>query len=65
MEKGNSNFLLGVGLGSLLGAVAYKFSRSSKAKKWKTKACCAMHEIGDKAEALLDNAKGKVAETTR
>lgn len=35
MECGNTKFLVGLGLGSAIGALVYHFSRTAKAKKLK------------------------------
>lgn len=39
METSCSKFWLGLGLGSIIGVVAYRFSCSSKGKMLKEKAC--------------------------
>ena len=35
MESGKSNFLIGLGVGSVIGALAYRFWRSPKGKRVK------------------------------
>ncbi|ALK83677.1 hypothetical protein BvMPK_1060 [Phocaeicola vulgatus] len=39
MENRNSSLWIGLGVGSVIGALAYRFSRTSKAKKLKEKVC--------------------------
>ena len=63
MENRNSSLLIGLGVGSVIGALAYRFSRTSKAKKLKEKVCDAFHKITGQTEDLLDEAKEKVADT--
>ena len=41
----DSHFLIGLGVGSILGALAYGFARSSRAKKMKAEVCDALHRI--------------------
>lgn len=63
MESRNSNLWIGLGIGSVIGALAYRFSRTSKAKQLKEKVCDAFHKITGQAEEMLDEAKEKVADT--
>ena len=58
METSCSKFWLGLGLGSIIGVVAYRFSCSSKGKMLKEKACHVLHRMGGKAEDMIDSAKG-------
>ena len=62
MENRNYNLWIGLGVGSVIGALAYRFSRTSKAKKLKEKACDAFHKIAGQAENVLDEAKEKAAD---
>lgn len=62
MESRNYNFWIGLGVGSVIGALAYRFSRTSKAKKLKEKVCDTYHKITGQTEELLDEAKEKVAD---
>ncbi len=62
MENRNSNLWIGLGIGSVIGALAYRFSRTSKAGKLKEKVCDAFHKITDQAEDVLDEAKGKAVD---
>mgnify|MGYP000012632342 FL=1 len=63
MGTNYSKFGLGLGLGSIIGVVAYRFSRSSKGKALKEKTNQVFHQIGDKAEDMIDSAKNKMANT--
>ena len=62
MENRNSSLWIGLGVGSVIGALAYRFSRTSKAKKLKEKVCDAFHKITGQAEDMLDEAGEKVVE---
>ncbi len=59
MENRNSNLWIGLGIGSVIGALAYRFSRTSKAKKLKEKVCDTFHKITGQVEDVLDEAKEK------
>ncbi len=61
MER-NSNLWVGLGVGAVLGALAYRFSRTSKGKQLKEKVCDAYHKITGQAEDMLDKAKDKMAD---
>ena len=63
MENRTSDLGLGLGIGSVIGALVYRFSRTSKAKKLKKKVCDAFHKISGQAEEMLDTAKEKVLDT--
>ena len=65
MENRNSSLWIGLGVGSVIGALAYRFSRTSKAKKLKEKVCDAFHKITGQAEDMLDEAGEKVADTRK
>ena len=45
MGSGNAKFLVGLGIGSAIGALVYHFSRTAKAKKLKNDVFNALHEI--------------------
>ena len=62
MENRNSILWIGRGVGSVIGDLAYRFSRTSKAKKLKEKVCDAFQKIAGQAEDMLDEAKEKVAD---
>lgn len=59
MENRNPNLWIGLGIGSVIGALAYRFSRTSKAKKLKEKVCDTFHKITGQVEDVLDEAKEK------
>lgn len=63
MESRNSNLWLGLGIGSVVGALAYRFSRTSKAKRMKRKVCHALHKMGEQAESMFETAKEKALDT--
>ena len=63
MENRNSSLCPGLGVGSVIGALAYRFSRTSKARKLKRKVCDAFHKITGQAEDVLEEVKDKVADT--
>ena len=56
MENRTSDLWLGLGIGSVIGALVYRFSRTSKV-------CDAFHKISGQAEEMLDTAKEKVLDT--
>ena len=62
METSCSKFWLGLGLGSIIGVVAYRFSCSSKGKMLKEKACHALHRMGGKAEDKVAHETFNIAE---
>ena len=51
MECRHGNFWIGLGIGSILGAVAYRLSRTAKAKQLENDIYDAIHRIGRDAEA--------------
>lgn len=63
METNHSKFWMGLGLGSIIGAVVYHFSCSSRGKQLKEKVRHAFHKAGDNAEELVDEAKDKALQT--
>ncbi len=63
METGSSKFWLGLGLGSVLGIVLYRFSCSSKGKQLKEKACQTFHKVSEQAGDMFDSAKEKMMNT--
>lgn len=54
-----SHFWIGLGVGAVLGAVAYRFSSSAKAGQLKERVDRALHKVGGEAEEMLDAAKKK------
>ena len=59
MGSGNAKFLVGLGIGSAIGARVYHFSRTAKAKKLKNDVFNALHEIEADAELAVVEAKDK------
>lgn len=60
MERKCSNFWIGLGLGSVLGAIVYRCCQTSKAKQLKEKVSHAFHVATDQAEDLADTAEDKI-----
>lgn len=60
MDSRNSKFWLGLGIGSIIGSLVYRFCQTSKAKKMKEDVCTALQKISGKTENMLDGAKEKV-----
>ncbi len=54
-----SKFLIGLGVGAVLGALAYRFSSSAKAKQLRIKVDHALHRVSGEAEDFFDTAKEK------
>ena len=46
MECRHGNFWIGLGIGSILGAVVYRLSRTAKAKQLESEIYDAIHRIG-------------------
>ena len=63
MGSGNAKFLVGLGIGSAIGALFYHFSRTAKAKKLKNDVFNALHEIEADAELAVVEAKEKAVKT--
>ncbi|WP_293664945.1 YtxH domain-containing protein [uncultured Parabacteroides sp.] len=60
METNNSKFWIGLGLGSIIGAVVYRFSYSSLSRQVKEKVYHSLHRLHGGAEVMMDEAKDKV-----
>ena len=63
MGSGNAKFLVGLGIGSAIGALVYHFSRTAKAKKLKNDVFNALHEIEGDAELAVVEGKEKAVKT--
>ncbi len=50
MKCKDSNFWIGLGIGSVAGALAYHFSRTEKAKKLEDAICRAIHKANGEAK---------------
>ena len=59
MECIHGNLWIGLGIGSILGAVAYRLSRTAKAKQLENDIYDAIHRIGRDAEAAAACAEKK------
>lgn len=59
MESSNSKFWLGLGIGSVIGAVVYHFSCTAKAKQLKEKVSSTFKKISGDSEDYLEDAKDK------
>lgn len=55
----NSNFWIGLGIGSVLGALAYRLSRTSRAKKLESDIYHAIRRVGIRADDMLEDAENK------
>lgn len=62
MESKCSHFWLGLGLGSVLGAIIYRCCQTSKARQLKEKVTNAFHQATGHAEEFVDSAKNKAME---
>ena len=52
-----SRFWLGLGIGSVIGAIVYRYSCSTKGKEMKAKACETFHKMYNKAGDMVYSAK--------
>lgn len=55
----HGNFWIGLGIGSVLGAVAYRLSRTARVKKLESDIYDAIHRIGQDAELVVADAERK------
>ena len=53
METNNSKFWIGLGLGSIIGFVTYRFSCSSMSKQVKEKVYHSLHKLHGGAEVIM------------
>ena len=60
----DSHFLIGLGIGSIFGALAYGFARSARAKKMKAEVFDALHRIEGHTECLIEKVADRVANET-
>lgn len=59
MEGKNSNFLVGLGVGSVFGMLIYRFCCSERAKRLRKSMSDTIHNMGNHAHDLMDSAKEK------
>ena len=59
MKCKDSNFWIGLGIGSVAGALTYHFSRTEKAKKLEDAICRAIHKANGEARSSLTLLKKK------
>ena len=59
--KCKGKFWVGLGMGAVLGVIAYHCSRTAKAKELKNKMCCAAQTAAEKAGEWMTNAKERAA----
>lgn len=59
MECKHGNFWVGLGIGSVIGAVVYRLSRTAKAKQLEGEIYDAIHRIGRNAEKAAAHAEKK------
>ncbi len=59
MANCNSNFWLGLGIGSVIGALVYRFSCTPKAKEFTGKVCDSLCKMSGQTEEMVDTAKEK------
>lgn len=57
-----SNFWMGLGLGAVLGAVCYRYSRTQHAKELKCKVQDAVRKVSERGSEMLNSAKEKMAD---
>ena len=62
MQSSTAKFWLGLGLGSVLGMIVYRCSRTDKVKELKRKMCCAAQSAADKAGEWMANVKDKTCD---
>ena len=60
MESGKSNFLIGLGVGSVIGALVYRFWHSPKGKCVKEKVNHAFQKVTGDSVNLIDTVNDKV-----
>ena len=60
MERGKSNFILGLGVGSVIGAIVYHFWCSPKGKKMKEKVNHAFQKVTGEGINMIDTVNAGV-----
>lgn len=63
MECGKSNFVIGLGVGSIIGALVYRFCMSPKGKMMKEKVNGMFHKVTGDAVDMIDTAKDKALDS--
>lgn len=63
MKSGNTKFVLGLAIGSAIGALVRHYSHTARAKQLKIDVLKALHEIEVDAEIAMKEAKVKAAKT--
>ena len=63
MKCKDSNFWIGLGIGSVAGALAYHFSRTEKAKKLEDAICRAIHKASGEAKEFINTAEEEALHT--
>lgn len=58
----NGKFWAGLGLGAVLGVVAYYCARTEKARELKKRMCCAAHNVAEKAGEWIADTKKETTE---
>nr|WP_302829195.1 YtxH domain-containing protein [uncultured Bacteroides sp.] len=59
MKCKDSNFWIGLGIGSVVGALVYHFSRTEKAKRLEHAVHNALHKVKGEAKEFIDDAEEK------
>lgn len=59
MRCKDSNFWIGLGIGSIAGALAYHFSRTQKAKRLESLISHAIHKAGSETKEFINAAEEK------
>ena len=63
MGSNKSNFWLGLGIGSAIGAILYHCSRTTKAEQFKSKVNNSLHKLTSHAGDMVDTAKEKALDS--